>query len=585
MHYKIYSLFFLFMFIAIESYSSTEKEFTQNQSPIITQIVANERNKNHRDKIIEMINKIDNTYSNLYEKLEKGKKVVIFMDPAHGKLPNGQWQGGDATRRTSCSGLPEEYYSTLLSRKMYELLSKNNFIEVKTTDDFMSVLKGSSDSYNDIPFTKTVELAEKAGAFIIISEHLNNISVLYKADGKVNLPGIHVTRNGYGWKVLQYVKDTYAGFLTLYNKVDASGFSLNYALKLKKMLVSKGLKPNSWNFGAVGDTRYSYFIDFPISVIYESGFISNPDEEKNLKDPEYINKIVESQYNALLDTFKEIFSVDISGSSVKKSGDAVPERIELLKLARLAIYYIGAIDINNARQIIREMEKKFSRSKYKEYTYFFTEIKNNLAASSKYYEIAAKHKRNKRYKQARKYFWLSRKYIYRAPIFNALRERYRNELHNTAAYTATAAKPESKIEIVPVKRSNYSLLATKAPIERSIIFPIEQNQSLEKALSFALSPDAETLKKLVKSFKNANNILKQKTYKYSKKKKRKISSWKEIAQKCKFGTGIYVVKLDKNLNVISVKYVNSATLNPAQYQNQQYLKNSYFSHDTKERAL
>ena len=30
---------------------------------------------------------------------------------------------------------------------------------------------------------------------------------------------------------------------------------------------------------------------------------------------------------------------------------------------------------------------------------------------------------------------------------------------------------------------------------------------------------------------------------------------------------------------------NSVPLNPSLYQNQQYLKNSYFSHDTKDRAL
>jgi N-acetylmuramoyl-L-alanine amidase len=565
------------------SYPATENPFSNAQPQSVHNIINIEKNKINREKIAEIINRIDQTYANLYDKLLKGSKLVIFIDPAHGKLPNGQWQGGDATRRTSCTGLPEEYYSILLSRKMYELLSKNSHIEVKTTDDFMSVLKGVSDTYNDIPFTKTVELADKAGAFIIISEHLNNISLLYKADGRVNLPGIHITRNGYGWKVLQYVKDTYAGFLTLYNKVDASGFSLKYALKLNSKLVSKGLKPNSWNFGAVGDTRFSYFIDFPMSVIFESGFISNPDEEKNLRDPGYINKIVESQHNALIETITEIFEVDISGADVKKTGEAAPQRIELLKLARLAIYYIEAVDSKKAVRVIKEMENKYSGTKFAEYTGFFSMMKNNLVNSSRYYQIAVKYKRQKKNKLARKYFWLARKYILRAPIFAKMHERYRTELYATK--DAGGDKPGNTDEIVPLKKLNASLFVARSPMGRNIILPIEQNQSLEKALELALEPDAATLKKLVRSFKNAKNFTKKKISEYSDKKKKRITRWVTSSQKIKFGTGIYIVKLDNYYNVTGARYVNSVTLNPNQYQNQQYLKNSYFAHDTKERSL
>jgi N-acetylmuramoyl-L-alanine amidase len=573
------------IFLTASAYSAQEPQNQKQQPQSIMNILNGEKDRAHREKINEIVNRIDNTYADMFENLQKGKKIVIFIDPAHGKLPNGMWQGGDATRRTSCTGLPEEYYSILLSRKMYEMLSRNKYIEVKSTEDYMSVLKGNSDTYNDISFTRTVELAEKAGAFIIISEHLNNISVIYKADGRVNLPGIHITRNGNDWKVLQFVRDTYDGFLTLYNRVDASGFSLNYALKLKKMLIAKGMKPNSWNFGAVGDTRFSYFIDFPMSVIYESGFVSNPEEEKKLRDPEHISKIVECQYNALIETIKDVFSVDISGSTVQKSGETAPERIELLKLARLAIYYIQSVDSNKAVQAIREMEKKYSGSKYADYTYFFSEMKKNLSYSSRYYQLAARYKRQKKNKLARKHFWLARRYLLRAPIFAKMREQYRTELHATKP--AVISKPASTVEISSVKNNNFSSYIAKAPMERSIIFPIEHNQNIEKAIELALSPDAETMKKLVKSFKNAKNVTRVKVAEYSsrKNKKKKIVRWKETAQRVKFSTGIYVVRLDRNQNVISAQYVNSVSLNPNLYQNQQYLKNSYFANDTRERSL
>ena len=464
---------------------------------------------------------------------------------------------------------------------MYELLRANKFIEIKTTDDFLAVLKGESESYMDIPFTKTVELADKYGAFIIIAEHLNNISVVYKADGKVNLPGIHVTRNGFGWKVLRFVRDTYSGFLTLYNKLDASGFSLNYALNLKKTLMARGLKPNSWNFGAVGDTRFCYFVDFPVSVIYESGFISNPDEEKNLRDPEFIDKITQAQYNSFLDTIKETFSVDISGDAPKKTGTPSFERIELLKLARMAIYYIKISDMKSGIHVIAEMEKKYSKTKYRDYTAYFSTIKNCLLLSSRYYDIAKRYQRQKKFKLARNYFWQARKQIHYAPIFTALHERYRKELRGGTP----AAPAVSQAQILPIKKSTAPITVGRATLGRSVIFPIEQNQGLEKAIELALAPDADTMKKLMNSFKNAQKVTTKKITTYSKTKKRWIASVKKVPEKLKFSTGIYIVRLDKNLNVVSAQYVSSVTLNPAQYQNQQYLKNSYFAHDSKERSL
>ncbi|OHD64825.1 MAG: hypothetical protein A2176_10945 [Spirochaetes bacterium RBG_13_51_14] len=565
------------------SHSAPDIQFNKPQPPSILKIIQAEKNNAVIQNISELINGIDQTYADLYANLQKGNKLVIFFDPAHGLLPNGQWQGGEATRRSSCTNLPEEYYSILISRKLYALLSKNSFIDVQSTDDYMSVLKGESDVYKNIPFTTTVDMAHRAGAFIIISEHLNNISVLYKADGTVNLPGIHVTRNGYGWKILRYVKDTYEGFLTLYNKLDASGFSQAYALKLKKTLVEKGLKPNDWSFGAVGDSRFCYFIDFPVSIIYESGFISNPEEEKKLRDPEYIAKIVDAQYSALLGTINEMFGVDISGSTVKKSGDPSSERIELLKLARLAVYYVKSGDSGSGIRVIREIEKKYAQSRYVDQIAYFTTVKNSLAKSNRYYATAKNLKKRKKYSAARRYLYLARRALKRAPIFAALHEQYYKELKGSPDISSASLKTDE--ELVPRNKSNFSSAVVKAPMTRSIILPIEQSQSIEKAIELALAPDGETLKKLVKSFKNAKIISRNKIAVYSAKKKRRLFRWGKTVRTVNFGTGIYIVKLDKHCTVISARYANSVPLNPHQHQNQQYLKNSFFANDTKERSL
>mgnify|MGYP007016123343 FL=1 len=69
----------------------------------------------------------------------------------------------------------------------------------------------------------------------------------------------------------------------------------------------------------------------------------------------------------------------------------------------------------------------------------------------------------------------------------------------------------------------------------------------------------------------------KKVKKYSKKKKRYVRVWKKSSSKFTFDYGIYIVTLDKNRRVVKAERVSSVYLNPERYQNQQYLKNSYFA--------
>lgn len=571
----------LFILHGISLSANNNLSTYHNQSPAVNSIILAEKNPTHRASLIQIINSIDQVYSSLPENLQNGGKLVIFFDPAHGKLPNGKWQGGDATRRTSCTGLPEEYYSILISRALYDLLRNNQFIEIKSTDDFMDVLQGKSDSYRDIPFTKTVELADRSGAFIIISEHLNNISVLYKADGLVNIPGIHITRNGYGVKVLQYVRDIYDGFLTLYNRFDASGFSSTYAHRLRRILVAHGLKPNSWEMGAVGDSRFSYFVDFPVSVIFESGFISNPEEEQRLRDPEHIKKITNAQYRALLDTIEEIFKIDISGNEVKKKGEIDQKRIDLLKLARITIYYIKNGEVVGGLRAIDTLERVARTSPYSDNVRYFSHLKQNLIAASRYYQLAKAALKKKNHRKARACYAAARRHLMRSPVFASLHEKYRAELRTPEEPAAVAT---SKI-VIPERQSGFSPFVSRAPLERHIIFPIEYNQPLEEAIQLALQPDAAHAARLIKSFKDARHIEKRTAWIFSAKKKRRIAKLITEEHRITFTPGIYIVRLDRNCNVVEARRANSVALDPSRYQNQQYLKNSFFASDARERAL
>ncbi|HOO73249.1 MAG TPA: N-acetylmuramoyl-L-alanine amidase [Spirochaetota bacterium] len=569
----------ILLLTSLPGLTQEESSLTKKQSPLITKILDNEKKIENLKPVINIIKMIDTTYGDLYTNLKEGKKIIIFFDPAHGLLPSGEWQGA-VTGRMSCTNLPEEYYCILFSRKMYELLSKNKFIEVRSTPEFMSVLKDESDIYYNIPFQETIRLANEAGAFMIISEHLNNVASTKKASGLSNMTGLHVTFDRRGRKILKYIDSSHNGFLTLYNKLDASGFSKNYAVKLKRMLTEKGFKANSWDFGAVGDDRFSYFVDFPISIIYESGFISNPDEEEKLRDPSYIDSLVNTQYEALIENICSIFGVDISGSFAFKTDKETEDRLDLLKMARIAVHYIKKGDTDKCIPIIRDIEKKYTGTDYEWYISYYSDIRRKVENAEHYYRLGLANSRKKRYGTARRHFLRARRCINRAPIFSAYRYKYARALGRRASREICE---ESRPSIQ--RKAKVPVTVTRAPLSRYIILPVEEGCDLKKAVSLALDPDEKAMELILESLKKAKICTYERARKYSKKKKKYIRYWKRIEERVTFKKGIYLLKLNKKLNVVAVKHVKSVELNPDKYQNQQYLKNSYFGPTEKHKDL
>jgi len=570
---------FISLFIPAAAFSQDANQPGREQSPPIVKIFDREKKTEDLKQIIGIVNGIDSTYGDLHQNLRDGRKIVIFFDPAHGLLPSGDWQGA-VTGRMSCTNLPEEYYSILFSRRMYQMLSSNPYIEVRSTPDFLSVLRDESDIYYNIPFHETIRLANEAGAFMIISEHLNNISYTGKAGGTSNITGLHVTLDRRGRKILRYIESTHNGFLTLYNKLDASGFSKNYAVKLKRMLMEKGFQPNSWDFGAVGDDRFSYFVDFPISIIYESGFISNPDEEEKLRDPSYIDSIVSTQYDALIENICSIFGVDISGPSAYKTEKETDSRIDLLKMARIAVHYIRSGDSEKSLPIIREMEARYRSTNYEWYISYYSEIRKRIESAEYYYRIGLSNDRKKRYGTARRNYLRARRSVNRAPIYTAFRYKYNRALGRRAS-----KKLYEEARPFVIRNARQPVTVTRAPLSRYVILPVEENQGLRHAVMQALQPDEKTTDRLIQSLGKAKIATRELATKYSSKKKKNIRYWKTVHQPVAFRKGIYLVKLNKNLNVVAVKQVRSVELDPSKYQNQQYLKNSYFGPQEKHRNL
>ncbi|MGL4369589.1 MAG: hypothetical protein ACRCUT_07950, partial [Spirochaetota bacterium] len=139
---KIY--FAISLAAALTGAAAAEESPAQNitmrdQPSSIAGILKNETSSQRIKELAAIIDSADEIYASPYDSCRKGKKIVIFIDPAHGMVQNGadrEWQGA-LTWRKSTTGVPEELYSIPICRKFYRLLSENPNFEIASTPDFM----------------------------------------------------------------------------------------------------------------------------------------------------------------------------------------------------------------------------------------------------------------------------------------------------------------------------------------------------------------------------------------------------------------------------------------------------------------
>ena len=128
-------IFFIFLFLYRPVYSSTYSSYNLDTQPdIITSILKKEKNIKNLKFIIDILNQIDKCYGNLYNNIQQGQKITIFIDPAHGKLSDGRWEG-ELSGRVSCANIPEEQYSLSLIMQLPPFsLGQRRCVFVKNCD-------------------------------------------------------------------------------------------------------------------------------------------------------------------------------------------------------------------------------------------------------------------------------------------------------------------------------------------------------------------------------------------------------------------------------------------------------------------
>ncbi|MCX7678359.1 MAG: N-acetylmuramoyl-L-alanine amidase [Spirochaetes bacterium] len=581
------------------------------QPPIIQTIIDSEKNIERAKGIIELIHLLDEIYKNIPERILSGEKLTIYIDPCHGMV-NGHWSA-KPTGRHCINGISEEVYSLMLIRKLYARLSNNPHIKIVSSDDYLAALKGERNDYKNQSFRNTIKRAYEAKAQIIISQHLNNVHSGIKATGTSNIPGIHIVYDSEGKKYLENITQVHKGFLTLYNRLDVSGFSRYYAYELKKELISIGMHPNGWQMGAVADDRFIYFIDFPISLIYETGFISNPDDLSIISDPHMQEKIAHAQYDTLLSSVKEVFGIDISENTPKRmETPSAMFDLTLVKLSRIALFYMQAGLARKACDVIDLMRERYGNTRFGTLVTPYYEMKQTALLSEHLYEkaMSALAKRAKNKKQRQKYIRMALNYLSTAKaltrskdfydgIYRKYADTYREILHpgwkmqKQETKFAVCANPvseqpsytNSKEELLSKEFVDRHYAVRPAEITRPIIFAFEEGQSLKEAIQNNLAPHENVFEKLYDAFIHARADVKVKHVKWSPKKKRNITVWKNETKHVEFRPGIYIVRLNNNLEIVSAKRVSRVYLNPDRYQNHLYLKNSHFAHVKREKSL
>jgi hypothetical protein len=309
----------------------------------------------------------------------------------------------------------------------------------------------------------------------------------------------------------------------------------------------------------------------------------------------------------MIESFRDIFGVDISGETVKKA-----EKVDgqfnptMLKLSRIALYYLRSGDARSACGVIDGMAKEASDAKTREYIRPYIEIKNRALRAERLYERAcalanAKVKSKKRktanMRKAMSLLSAARDLTCSKYYYAGLYMKYMNR-HRQIEYHELAIAPDEKKTGTSdtnssnavssqrqVERMFNTFTACGSPVTRPVIMVIEKNQSLDSAIEKALAPDQKTLEKLVHSFSNAYPQRAEKAMRASKRRKKAVTVVTRSRTRFVFEKGIYIVKLAGDLSVESVQRVRRVYLDPGQYQNHQYLKNSSFAYVEKQKSL
>ena len=193
---------------------------------------------------------------------------VIILDAGHGTPDEGA---------ESNSGVLEAPINLQITLKVQKLLESSGSTVILTRSDDNSIYeidaktiaqKKVSDIHN------RVKLGNNSSADVFVSIHLNKI-----------------------------LDSNYSGWQTFYKNGDDNSKAL--AQSIQNSMNSSIDKNNSRTPHTLNTVYIMKHVEIPITIV-ECGFLSNPNEEKQLQTDEYQNKLAWGIYNGIMDYFNNI---------------------------------------------------------------------------------------------------------------------------------------------------------------------------------------------------------------------------------------------------------------------------------------
>lgn len=194
-----------------------------------------------------------------------GKTIVV--DAGHGKPDEGA---------QSSNGTTEAETNLKIALKLQNLLEQSGSTVILTRSDENAIYDLDSKTLKQKKISdihNRVKIGNESSADIFVSIHLNKIP-----------------------------QQQYDGWQTFYNAESAEGQKL--AVSIQKNLNDAIQKENNRVAKTIDNIYIVKHVEIPTTIV-ECGFLSNPEEEKNLLEDEYQNKLAWGIYNGIIDYFYE----------------------------------------------------------------------------------------------------------------------------------------------------------------------------------------------------------------------------------------------------------------------------------------
>lgn len=190
---------------------------------------------------------------------------VIIIDAGH---------GGEDGGAVSNNGVSEAEINLQIALKVQNLLEQSGAIVLLTRSDENAIYDMNKNTLREKKVSdikNRVKIGNKSSADIFVSIHLNKID-----DGQ------------------------YFGWQTFYKNGNDNGKKL--ATAIQDNLNQAVQKDNNRVPLKIDDVYLIKHVEIPLSIV-ECGFLSNPEEEKQLQENDYQNKLAWGIYNGIMDYF------------------------------------------------------------------------------------------------------------------------------------------------------------------------------------------------------------------------------------------------------------------------------------------